>query len=70
MPDVQSAALTLMIPAGAARDQPGKSGTAAILAELFSRGTERHSARELSSAMDNLGLQEIDQGLPDILAIA
>lgn len=57
MPDVQSAALTLMIPAGAARDQAGRSGTAAILAEMFSRGTERRSARELSSAMDNLGLQ-------------
>lgn len=62
MSGVQSAALTLMVPAGAAFDQPGKSGTTAILSEMFSRATERLSARELSSAMDNLGLQRSVSG--------
>lgn len=57
MSGVQSAALTMMVPAGAVHDKSGRSGTAAILAELFSRGTEEKTARELSSAMDNLGLQ-------------
>ena len=57
MAGVQSAAFTLMIPAGSVFDQPGKSGTAAILAEMFPRGAGNLSARQLSSAMDNLGLQ-------------
>ena len=57
MPGVQSAAFTLMMPAGSMFDPPGKSGTAAILAEMFPRGAGNLSARELSSAMDNLGLQ-------------
>ena len=57
MPAVQSAALTLMLPGGSIYDQPGKSGTGAILAEMIPRGAGRFSARELSSAMDNLGLQ-------------
>ncbi|MEZ6059334.1 MAG: pitrilysin family protein [Planctomycetaceae bacterium] len=57
MNDVQSAALTLMVPAGSVYDPPGKSGVAAILAEMFPRGAGELSARELSSAMDNFGLQ-------------
>lgn len=57
MPGVQSAAMTLMIPAGAAYDQTGRSGTAAVLAEMIPRGAGSHSARELSAAMDSLGLQ-------------
>jgi len=57
MPTLQSAAVTLMIPAGSVFDQPGKSGTAAILAEMFSRGAGELSARELSFTLDNLGLQ-------------
>ena len=57
MKDVQSAAMTLMVPAGSVHDFSGKSGTAAILAEMFPRGAADLSSRELSSAMDNLGLQ-------------
>lgn len=57
MTGVQSAALTLMSPAGASRDQHGKFGTAAILAEMLPRGAGELSTRELSSVMDNLGLQ-------------
>ncbi|MEQ9408605.1 MAG: pitrilysin family protein [Fuerstiella sp.] len=57
MPGVQSAAMTLMVPGGAVHDVPGKSGTAAVLAELFPRGAADMSARQLSAAMDNLGLQ-------------
>ncbi|MEZ6126431.1 MAG: pitrilysin family protein [Planctomycetaceae bacterium] len=57
MPGVQSAAVTLMVPAGAVYDLPGRSGTAAILAEMFPKGAGQLSARELSAAMDYLGLQ-------------
>lgn len=62
MPGLQSAAMTLMVPAGAVYDQRGKSGTAAILSEMFPRGAAAMSARELSSAMDNLGLQRSVSG--------
>lgn len=57
MPGLQSAALSLMIPAGAIHDQPGKLGTAAILADMIPRGAGGMDARQLSSSMDNLGLQ-------------
>ncbi|HQZ69320.1 MAG TPA: insulinase family protein, partial [Planctomycetaceae bacterium] len=57
MPDVQSAAMTLLVPSGGVRDVGGKCGTAAILTEMFVRGAGGLSARELSAAMDNLGLQ-------------
>ena len=57
MQDVQSAAMTLLVPAGGVRDAEGRCGTAAILTEMFFRGAAGLSARELSAAMDNLGLQ-------------
>lgn len=62
MPGMQSAALTLMIPAGSVYDEIGKSGTAAILSEMFTRGADDMSARELSSAFDNIGLQKSVSG--------
>lgn len=62
MPALQSAAMTLMVPAGAVRDQQGKCGTAAILSEMFPRGAGDLSARQLSAAMDNLGLQRSVSG--------
>ena len=57
MPDVQSAAMTLLVPAGATRDPAGKIGTASILTEMFQRGAGGLTAREYSSRLDNLGLQ-------------
>ena len=62
MPDVQSAAMTLMVPAGAVRDGHGKIGTAAILTEMFTRGAGGMSAREYCSRLDNLGLQRSVSG--------
>ncbi|MDG2130098.1 MAG: pitrilysin family protein [Fuerstiella sp.] len=62
MSGVESAAVTLMIPAGSVFDQPGKSGTAAILSEMLPRGAGDLTARELSAAMDNLGLQRSVSG--------
>jgi len=57
MADVQSAALSLLVPAGGVRDAAGRCGTAAILAEMFSRGADGLSSRELCAELDNLGLQ-------------
>jgi predicted Zn-dependent peptidase len=57
MKAVQSAAMTLMVPAGSVRDEPGRQGVAAILAQLVQRGAGGYSAREHSARMDNLGLQ-------------
>lgn len=62
MRGVQSAALALMIPAGAVFDQDGRSGTTAILADMLPRGAGELSARELSSRMDNIGLQRSISG--------
>lgn len=57
MPDVQSAAITLLVPAGCTRDVSGRVGTAAILSEMVTRGAGGLSAREYCSRLDNLGLQ-------------
>ncbi len=57
MQDVQSAAMTLLVPAGGVRDAVNRCGTAAILTEMFPRGAAGLGARELCAAMDNLGLQ-------------
>lgn len=62
MPGVQSAALSLMIPAGAIHDSPGRLGTTAILADMLTRGAGEYSARDLSSRMDNIGLQRSVSG--------
>lgn len=62
MSGLQSAAMSLMIPAGAIHDQPGKLGTTAILSEMIPRGAGELSARQLSSRMDNLGLQRSVSG--------
>jgi predicted Zn-dependent peptidase len=57
MPDVQSGAMTLLVPAGAARDPRGRIGTASVLTEMFPRGAGGMSARDYCSLLDNLGLQ-------------
>jgi predicted Zn-dependent peptidase len=57
MADVQSAAITVLQPTGSVYDPPGKSGTAALLSELLTRGAGDNSTRELSAALDNLGVQ-------------
>ena len=71
MPDVQSAAITVLHPTGSVYDPVGKSGTAALLAELLSRGAGEHSTRELSAALDNLGVQRsVSAGLSHITVSA
>ena len=56
MDHVRSAALNFMIPAGCVYDPPGSLGIAAVLADLISRGAGERDSRDLTLALDNLGL--------------
>lgn len=57
LPDVQSAAFSLLIPAGSASEPEGGNGTAAALCDWMFRGAGTRTHRELSAATDGLGLQ-------------
>jgi len=57
MADVQSAAFSMLLPAGSVYDPTGKNGTAAILSDLAVRGAGDRDSKQLSSDLDNLGLQ-------------
>lgn len=57
MSDVQSAAFCFLIPGGSAFDPAGQGGTAAALTEWIARGAGDLDSRELSNALDNLGVQ-------------
>jgi predicted Zn-dependent peptidase len=59
MPHVRSAAFHMLVPAGAAHDPPGKYGLAGLVCDLMTRGAGRRNSRELSDALDNLG---VDRG--------
>ena len=56
MEHVRSAAINFMVPAGSAFDLPGKFGTATVLTDLITRGAGDRDSRELSLALDNLGV--------------
>jgi predicted Zn-dependent peptidase len=56
MPHVRSAALNVLIPAGCVYDPPEQLGLGEILADLITRGAGDRDSRELSLALDNLGL--------------
>jgi predicted Zn-dependent peptidase len=56
MDHVRSAALNFLVPAGCVYDPPENLGMASVLAELITRGAGERTSRELSLALDNLGL--------------
>lgn len=56
MEHVQSAAFNVLVPAGCVYDPPKYLGSASILSDMITRGAGGHSSRELSLALDNLGL--------------
>jgi predicted Zn-dependent peptidase len=62
MEHVRSAALNFLVPAGCVYDPPGQPGLASILAEMITRGAGQRDSRELSLALDNLGLDR-DEGV-------
>ena len=56
MPSVQSAAFSLLLPAGAAYEPEGLGGTASMLSDWITRGAGDRDSRELLTALDNLGV--------------
>ena len=56
MPSVQSAAFSLLLPAGAVYDPTERGGTATMLAEWITRGAGDRDSHELLSALDDLGI--------------
>jgi predicted Zn-dependent peptidase len=56
MKQVRSAALNFLVPAGCAYDPPQHLGIASILSDLIIRGAGEQNSRELTLALDNLGL--------------
>jgi predicted Zn-dependent peptidase len=56
MEHVRSVAVNVLVPAGAAFDPEGQLGVAGVLAELITRGAGSRDSRQLSLALDNLGV--------------
>jgi predicted Zn-dependent peptidase len=56
MEHVRSAAINFLVPAGCAYDPPGRLGVASVLAEMITRGAGPRDSRELSLALDGLGV--------------
>lgn len=57
MSDVQSAAFCFLIPGGSAFDPAEEGGTAAVLTDWITRGAGDLDSRDLSNALENLGVQ-------------
>jgi predicted Zn-dependent peptidase len=56
MEHVRSAALNVLVPAGCVYDPPDQLGLGAMLADWITRGAGNLNSRELTLALDNLGL--------------
>jgi len=56
MEHVRSAALFFLVPAGCTLDPPEHLGIGSVLADLITRGAGKRDSRELTLALDNLGL--------------
>jgi predicted Zn-dependent peptidase len=57
MPAMQSAAMTLLVPAGVANDPIDRCGSATVLSDLVLRGAGGRDSRQLTDYLDSLGLQ-------------
>lgn len=57
MRGVRSAAFTMFVPAGAAWDPVGQEGSAAVLTDMIFRGAGQRDSRQVTTDLDNLGLQ-------------
>jgi predicted Zn-dependent peptidase len=56
MTHVRSAALNFLVPSGCVYDPPQQRGMASVLSEIITRGAGERDSRELTLALDNLGL--------------
>lgn len=59
MPHVRSAAFQFLLPAGASHDAHDRLGVAALTSDLMTRGAGKRNNRELTEALDSLG---VDRG--------
>src|SRR3954452_13027239 len=57
MPGMQSAAMSLLVPAGASTDADDRQGSATVLADLILRGAGERDNKQLTDYLDSLGLQ-------------
>ncbi|OYW11290.1 MAG: hypothetical protein B7Z55_19535, partial [Planctomycetales bacterium 12-60-4] len=57
LPELQSAAFSLLVPAGSAYDPPQGNGTASALCDWITRGAGKRDSREVSCELDRLGVQ-------------
>lgn len=57
MADVQSAAFSLLVPAGSNYDPPGREGAASVLADWILRGAGDRDSMQVTNELDNFGLQ-------------
>ena len=57
MPGVQSAAMSLLVPAGSSSDPAGRSGSSNVLSDLILRGAGKLDSKALTDHLDRLGLQ-------------
>jgi predicted Zn-dependent peptidase len=57
MDDVQSAAFSILVPAGVIYEPRGASGASAVLADLVTRGAGPFDSREFHGKLDHLGVQ-------------
>src|SRR5947209_6590281 len=57
MPGMQSAAMTLLLPAGVSTDPVDRTGSATVLTDLVLRGAGKFDSRALTDYLDSLGLQ-------------
>jgi len=56
MEHVRSAAVNFLVPAGCVYDPPDQLGMGSVLADLLTRGAGTRDSRELTLALDNLGV--------------
>jgi predicted Zn-dependent peptidase len=56
MEHVRSAALNFLVPAGCVYDPPRQLGIASVLADMMTRGAGERDSRELTLALDSLGI--------------
>jgi predicted Zn-dependent peptidase len=57
MPGMQSAAMTLLVPAGSATDPVDRTGASTVISDLVLRGAGHRNNKELTDYLDGLGLQ-------------
>ena len=57
MPGMQSAAMTLLVPAGSATDPVDRCGASTVLSDLVLRGAGDRDNKQLTDYLDGLGLQ-------------